>query len=246
MPRLPEISVIIPVFNGAAFLRDAVASVLCQNHPATEIIIVDDGSTDVTPHIIASLPPEIRSLRQDNRGASAARNTGLAVARGNLICFLDVDDVWPTDKFELQLPILEQHSQKQIVQGFTQLMVPGGDKDEVRFRPFSEPWYLPYVCSAVFRRTAFDTVGLFDESMRLGEDIDWFLRAREKNVPMQIIKQVTSHYRLHQSNTTIGSGAQQRNILRSLKLSLDRRRQVDGVTPTPMPSLPVPSTTSSV
>lgn len=103
------VSVIIPSYNSAAFLRDAVDSVLAQTRPPDEIIVVDDGSQDDTAQICAAWAGRVRYIRQENRGASAARNTGIAAAVGDWLAFLDADDLWDEEKLELQLAALVQN-----------------------------------------------------------------------------------------------------------------------------------------
>jgi glycosyltransferase involved in cell wall biosynthesis len=97
------ISVIIPAWNRAHYLRETIDSVLAQTQPAFEIIVVDDGSTDDTPAVLATYGDRIRVLRQRNQGVATARNTGVAAARGDFLCFLDSDDLWHPRKLELQL-----------------------------------------------------------------------------------------------------------------------------------------------
>ncbi len=97
------VSAIIPVYNGEAFLADAVKSILKQNYQPLEIIIVDDGSTDSTAQVGARFGDAVRYHYQSNAGPPAARNKGLQMARGNVITFLDVDDLWRNDKLQLQI-----------------------------------------------------------------------------------------------------------------------------------------------
>jgi len=103
------VSVIIPTYNRASFLKRAIESVLAQTYEAIEIIVVDDGSTDDTHTLVASYGDKVLFIRQNHEGASAARNRGLLLARGEFIAFLDSDDYWAKEKLAEQLTALEQH-----------------------------------------------------------------------------------------------------------------------------------------
>ncbi len=106
MTRCSHVSVIIPCRNGAAFLREALDSVLAQTQPPREVIVVDDGSADGSGAIAESYGPPVRVLRQENLGPSAARNRGIEQARGDWLAFLDADDVWEPTKLEKQIAAL--------------------------------------------------------------------------------------------------------------------------------------------
>jgi glycosyltransferase involved in cell wall biosynthesis len=103
------VSVVMPVFNGAAHLAETLWSVLEQSYQATELIVVDDGSTDDSLRIVAAEAPEARVIRQSNAGVSAARNRGLSEARGRYVIFLDQDDVWHPEQLARQVAWLEAH-----------------------------------------------------------------------------------------------------------------------------------------
>ena len=216
----PLVSVVIPVFNGEAFLREAVQSVLDQKYAPIEIIIVDDGSTDGTENVARSLPETVRYLHQTNQGPAAARNRGIENAQGSLIAFADADDLWPEGKLELQLPYLIRDSANEIVMGRIQ---------QVGLSVLAEPVFSVNLGSAVIRKTVFDRVGLFDESMRYSEDVDWFMRAREAGAAIVTIDAVALLYRQHEENMTRGKSASELNVLKALKRSLDRRREQTGV-----------------
>lgn len=104
----PSVSVVIPTYNRAAFLGAAVASIRAQTYPCTEIVIVDDGSTDDTAQVVTTLGPGIRYVTQTNAGPAAARNRGIHEARGDLVAFLDTDDRWLPEKIALQVEILQR------------------------------------------------------------------------------------------------------------------------------------------
>jgi glycosyltransferase involved in cell wall biosynthesis len=102
-PALNTISVIIPTYNYARYLREAVDSALGQTYAPIEVIVIDDGSTDATPEVLASYGDRIRVIRQKNQGVAVARNAGIASARGKYLAFLDSDDIWYPRKLELQI-----------------------------------------------------------------------------------------------------------------------------------------------
>lgn len=220
------LSVIIPVYNGERFLAEAVESIQRQAHQPLEIIIVDDGSTDNTATIAASLDGHIRYAFQNNSGPPAARNKGLQMARGNVISFLDADDLWSENKLEVQLGRLAVAPTVEIVLGRTQLMKLTELRDGTpKFEPWSEPVLAMSLGCAIVRRSAFHKVGLFDETLRHAEDWDWFMRARELGVSMQIHQEVMQLYRRHDRNITNQVELDNQHTIRMLKKSLDRRRQ---------------------
>ncbi len=100
---MPTISCIVPVYNSEAYLGQALDSILAQTLPATEIIIIDDGSTDATPMIAAKYARHVSYIRQENQGPAGARNAGLRVASGDFLAFLDADDTWCPEKLERQM-----------------------------------------------------------------------------------------------------------------------------------------------
>lgn len=220
----PLVSVIIPVFNGERFLREAIQSVLDQKYSPVEIIIVDDGSTDSTATVAESLPETVRYLHQTNHGPAAARNRGIEQARGSLIAFADADDLWPAGKLELQLPYLINDPGIDIVIGRIQQVL----LSETRAEEFGEPAFSVNLGSAVIRKSVFERVGLFDETMRYSEDVDWFMRAREAGAAIVTIDAVTLFYRQHEQNMTRGKTTSELNVLKALKRSLDRRRERTG------------------
>jgi len=231
----PLVSVVTPVFNGERFLREAVESVLDQKYSHLEIIIVDDGSTDGTGALASSFPEPVRYLRQVNKGPAAARNRGIEQAQGSLIAFTDADDLWPAGKLELQLPYLIKDSKIEIVLGrIQQVLLSGTNNTQV-----DEPAFSVNLGSAIIRKSVFDRVGLFDETMRYSEDVDWFMRAREGGAAILTLDAVTLFYRQHQQNMTRGKSTSELNVLKALKRSLDRRRESSGFA-SALPALKMP------
>jgi glycosyltransferase involved in cell wall biosynthesis len=226
----PLVSVVIPVFNGERFLREAVQSVIDQDYAPLEIIIVDDGSTDGTATVAKSLPETVRYLHQTNHGPAAARNRGIEQARGDLIAFADADDLWPAHKLELQLPYLIKDARVDIVLGRIQQVRLSETVDgQTQSQEFADPAFSVNLGSAVIRKSVFERVGLFDETMRYSEDVDWFMRAREGGATIVTIDAVTLLYRHHEQNMTRGKSASELNVLQALKRSLDRRRERTGI-----------------
>jgi glycosyltransferase involved in cell wall biosynthesis len=222
------ISAIIPVFNGEKFLEEAVESIRRQAYQPIEIIIVDDGSTDGTARLVQEIQPAIRYIYQDNRGPAAARNRGLKEAHGEIIAFLDADDLWPPNKLRLQLSQLQANPKTEVILGQVQWVRLADEMQGIREDHYEEKFYASNLGSALFRRSVFERIGIFDPELRYSEDVDWFARAREQGVNMFLIPEVTLYYRKHSANMTRNKNAQDLNVLRVLKRSLDRRRAQGG------------------
>jgi glycosyltransferase involved in cell wall biosynthesis len=179
----PRISVVIPTYNSGSLVQEAVASVLGQTHAAAEIIVVDDGSTDDTADRLAQFGPPVRVIHQPNGGASAARNRGLAGATGELIAFLDADDVWHADKLRRQCELLAARPELGLLGTLTvpwpgtfPADLPSGSASVVRLEELVVR--NRFVTSAVIvRRELVDRVGPFDGALQGPEDYDYWLRA---------------------------------------------------------------------
>lgn len=182
----PTVSVIIPSYNAGPLLRDAIESVMKQTYGDCEIIVIDDGSTDETPSLIHSYGTRIRSYRQANRGASAARNLGIAKARGKYIAFLDSDDVWLPTKLAEQVPLLDADPSLGLV--YSDWTVISGRVVVAHSFLKGKPAESGYAFEAivrcgfiltsgvVVRKTFLDLVGGFDESLVIAQDYDLWLR----------------------------------------------------------------------
>jgi glycosyltransferase involved in cell wall biosynthesis len=246
----PLVSVVIPVFNGEQFLGEAIRSVreavqvLDRKYSDLEIIIVDDGSTDGTETVARSFSETVLYLRcQANQGPAAARNRGIEHAQGSLIAFLDADDLWPAEKLERQLPYLINDPTIEIVIGrIQQVLLSGAFNGPTQAEEFGEPAFSVNLGCAVIRKSVFDRVGLFDETMRYSEDVDWFMRAREGSAVIITIDAVTLFYRQHEQNMTRGKSTSELNVLKALKRSLDRRREHTGFA-SALPTLKMPTAT---
>lgn len=187
-----KVSVIIPTYNRRDLVHNAIRSVLAQTFPVDEIIVVDDGSADGTTDALRRhFGSRINCIRQENAGVSAARNRGLAIARGNYISLLDSDDEWLPEKTSRQVEWLDAHP------GFGMVLcdVIRVTKDRETVDVFRRREFIPedgYVLrwvlrnpalapvSAMFRREVIDDVGGFNTELRTAEDIEFHLRVARK------------------------------------------------------------------
>jgi|HubBroStandDraft_1064217.scaffolds.fasta_scaffold00391_23 glycosyltransferase involved in cell wall biosynthesis len=225
----PGFSVIVPTMNMAQFLPDAIASIRRQGLPVAEILVVDSGSTDgtaavVAAHVEAGLP--IRRIEAGCAGPGQARNIGLAQARGEIIAFLDADDLWPADKLERQYARLEAAPALEMVSGFVRYfdrldpdtLAPAADSR-------SETLFHVHLGACLYRRRLFDRIGGFDESLLYSEDVDLLLRIREQAIPFTILRAVTLYYRRHAGSMMVQPNPRkQLDFRRAVALSLGRRR----------------------
>lgn len=184
----PLISVIIPAYNSAAFIDDALRSVLNQTYKNIEIIIVDDGSTDNTAEII-HLHQGVKYLYKENGGVSSARNLGISEAKGEYIAFLDSDDIWIPDKLELQKGFLESNGDFMLVLTDVEFISQNGSEIYRRRKviPFNgmviehvlkKPFLIPP--SALIRAEFFRRHNAFDETLETAEDIELFLNLAKR------------------------------------------------------------------
>ncbi len=182
------ISVILPTYNRAGFLERAMGSVLAQRCPCGELIVVDDGSTDETPALVARLaarsPIAVRLLHQENRGAAAARNTGIGAARGEFLAFLDSDDRWLPQKLALQAAALQANPGK-LIAHTREIWFRHGQRvnQKKKHDPPDGDIFLPSLAMCVVgmstvmvRRQLFERYGLFDETLPCCEDYELWLR----------------------------------------------------------------------
>ena len=203
----PLVSVVIPTFNAAGFLPEAIASVLAQDFSDYEIVVVDDGSTDDTPQILARYGSQVRAVRQRNAGASVARNCGARAARGRYLAFLDSDDRWMPGKLTRQaaiaarneFPIVHTDASKIDPQGRIIATSSNPERQKQNGNVFEEFFMhdisAVLTSTALIRRACFDEVGGFDETGEVVDDHDFFLRA-SWNHPVCFIKEPLVQYRI--------------------------------------------------
>jgi glycosyltransferase involved in cell wall biosynthesis len=227
----PLISCVVPLFNAERYIREALNSILAQTYRPIEIVVVDDGSTDRSAQIVVSYGDRVRYLFQHNAGPAAARNRGLSAAHGEFIAFLDADDLWHPDKLSKQMARFRTRPELELcitlVQNF---WIPELAEEQERYREHrSLQVQAGYICQALLaRRQLFSTVGAFQESILIGEDTDWFARARDRGSVIELVPEVLVKRRFHHSNLTRRSPAQSREAVLSVtKAALDRRRAAE-------------------
>jgi glycosyltransferase involved in cell wall biosynthesis len=185
------VSVVIPSFNYGHFVVDAVESALAQTYHPIEVIVVDDGSTDDTRDRLKPFSDRIHYVYQTNRGLSAARNTGIRLANGEWIALLDADDVWHPEKTEIQLRAARPFDGIGLVGSLPATSLPEKLPPEPAVEHLSVRDFLlssrTGPSGALIRRSCFDTVGLFDESLRSIEDRDMWLRIASRFASLQVL-----------------------------------------------------------
>jgi glycosyltransferase involved in cell wall biosynthesis len=226
MPR--GISVVIPVYNGARYLSECIESVCTQTLPATEIIVVDDGSEDETPTVAAGWSDRVRYQRTSHGGPARARNHGVRLVANDVLAFIDSDDIWLPSKLELQMAALAREGDPAMVFGHVEQFISSDltPEEAAGFKFNPAPLAGPVPSTLVIRKSDFDRVGPFDESLATGEFIEWGSRASDLGIKTLLIPDVVCRRRLHRNNMGRGGAATHgAGYLRMLKQVLDRRRQ---------------------
>ena len=223
---LPMVSVVVPVFNGEQFIDEALASLRCEQKIAVEIIVVDDGSTDGSVGIVKALAEQdsrIHLITGAHRGIAATRNIGVRAAAGEYITFLDCDDICPPGRIARQALKLASDNSVAVVVGETlwfEALTP-------EFAPVPGTRRMRRLCatlhSALFRRSVFETYGLFDDQVLACDDLDFFLRLSEGGARFLIETEIASLYRRHPGNITRDIQLKQSTLL-ALRKSIARRR----------------------
>ncbi len=209
-----KVSVVIPAYNALSFLPETVASALAQSYSDLEVLIVNDGSSDGTDSWLAQLDdPRVRHINQANLGQPGARNTGITHTTGEYLAFLDADDLWATDKLAKQFGYLEAHPEVGLIHTSVNLISEQGDslRKTIFAHGHGDLWreiaaYNPYflvLCGStpVIRRSCFETVGVFDETLQTHEDWDMWIRIAE-HYPFATLQEPLVFYRQHPTNVS--------------------------------------------
>lgn len=207
---ISQISVVIPNYNYGRYLGQAIESVLAQTVPVQEIIVVDDGSTDETPSIVAQYGDSVKLIRQPNRGVGAARNNGVANSKGEIIAFLDADDIWMPQKLERQLQRMGDDPEVGLVScGLLEVRQNGEVVTE--HKEGLDGWVAEDMLlfkktvisgsSIIVYRKVFEAVGGFDEDKKLHPSEDWDFGFRVARIcKLGFIPESLVYYRNHGAN----------------------------------------------
>lgn len=221
-----NVSVIIPCYNGARFLAEAIESVLAQTYSHFEIIVVDDGSTDGTSEVAARYSG-VRYIHQENQGVSAARNHGAQESQSHYLVFLDHDDRLLPDALEIGVECFDAHPECGFVFGLCRLISGDGSllpsekiqkanyQDHASYEMQLSGRSLVPPSTAIFRREVFELVGGFDILVDLGEDYEMYLRI-SRAYPIYCHNRVIVEYRLHQGNRSRSAAKGLKALLRIL------------------------------
>jgi len=211
-----KVSVIIPCYNRALYVGEAIDSVLDQTYENFELIVVDDGSTDNSLTIVSNYGDRVTALQHpggENRGQSAAINLGLAHSDGEHVAILDSDDYWALDKLEKQVAVLDANPGVGLVYGNARIVDDYGNLLHLRYgdshREQNEigrilaDCYFSVPSNSMIRRRVLDRVGAFNEALRAAQDHDMAIRIAEAT-KLAYIPDVMFHYRRHADSISAG------------------------------------------
>ena len=225
----PLVSVIIPLFNAEQYIKQALDSIMVQTYKNVEIIVVDDCSTDNSLDIVSNYEKVKIIKSEQHRYPSYARNLGLRESQGELIAFLDADDFWVVEeKLELQVGILLKKKDVDGVYGKfknffeTNKTIPPFIKDKYLDEKFGT---IINLGTLVIKKSSFDKIGFFSEEIHYGEDLDWFIRAKDAGLKLIFYPMVFMHRRLHNKNLSYEAHSDKKNLLQIFHQSIERKRK---------------------
>jgi len=225
MTNQPLVSVVTATYNMAQFVKEAVDSVLAQTYGRVEAVVVDDGSSDSTPEVLAAYAedPRVKVIRQDNAGQTVAKNRGLAACSGEIIGFCDADNAWLPEKLSTQVPVLLTEDSPGVVYGDVQFIDDQGQDlptPEVKRHsghitgPLLANNFVPFNTCVVPRRIL-DEMGGFDETLSMAIDYDLWLRISVR-YRFHHLPQVLARYRIWGGQMSHRTGERLDNALRMM------------------------------
>ncbi|TDT15631.1 glycosyl transferase family 2 [Ilumatobacter fluminis] len=229
MTRSPSVAVVVPVLD-RPMVTDAVDSALAAIGVDVEIVVVDDGSGPETSDLVdrlAAAHPAVSAIHQPNRGQSAARNTGVASSVAPVVAFLDSDDLMVPDRLVRQIEVLTASPDRSFVLGQEELVVADGVQLPRQEAARAERGERTYFSSVLLRRSDFESIGGYDESLRYGEDIDLVVRLTDAGLSMVTIDDVVVRRRIHGDNLVMDEEAVDRAIFEVYRRRARRRASQD-------------------
>lgn len=226
MSTNPLVSVVMTVLNGEPYLAESINSILDQTYTPLELIVVDDCSTDGISATLKTFGDRITVIsHRANRGIAAGRNSGIRIARGSFIALADADDIWKPNKLARQMEMFDTHPDLDIVHCMLENFISPELPDSVRTTKRFLEGPLANRISATFlgRAASMKSVGPFNEEYRIGEFIDWTMRAEECGLTHAMLQEVLYLRRVHQANTTLNLAGHS-DYLKIMKAAIDRRR----------------------
>ena len=220
-------SVLIPCYNAARYLAEALESVFSQGVALHEVIVLDDGSTDETERVVAAFGERVGYHRQPHAGIAPARNQALELSSGDPVAFLDADDAWPAGSLDARLSALEADESLEYVYGeVEQFVSPDLPEEWARLHGAADLTASParLAGAMLVRRRAYIRVGGFNETLRLGEMVDWVARADDRGVCNRCLSQLVLRRRLHTTNTGLTQQGSRGDYLAVARAALARRR----------------------
>lgn len=217
-----DLSVVMAAYDTEEYIGEAITSVLGNADRLLELIVVDDGSSDGTASVAASFGEPVRVIRQENRGAAGARNTGLAAARGAFIGFLDSDDLWVAGRPDPRLEALHADPALDGVFGRGHFFVGSGDGDR---ELVLDPTNASEMASLILRREVLDAVGDFDETLALAEDMDLLSRIREAGFTVTTLEARVLLVRLRPGSLTRDREAVLHGWMQAGRAAMRRQRE---------------------
>jgi glycosyltransferase involved in cell wall biosynthesis len=222
-----RISAIVPVRDEELYVEEALDSILAQSRPPDQVIVVDDGSTDGTPELVDAYPDPVTRIRREPGGVGAALNTGVQAADGDLISFLDADDVWTPGKLEVQLAALAADPALDMVFGHAEQFISPdlSEAERAQLHGARESQSAKLKGTMLVRSASFERVGEFQTRWTLVDFIDWYARAQERGLHETMLDEVVLRRRLHRSNVGRIHSDSRADYARAVGAALRRRRE---------------------
>ncbi|MEO9965296.1 MAG: glycosyltransferase family A protein [Reichenbachiella sp.] len=221
----PLVSVIIPVYNGEKYIEESIQSVISQTYTNTEIIVVDDGSTDNTAFLVKKFP--VQYYYQENQGQSAALNFGISKSTGTFLSFNDADDLWTEGKLEDQMNRFKEISDLEASFGLVkQFISPELNADQAgKIHCPAEPMKGMGKTTMLILKESFERVGNFNTTVKIGDFIEWFASAQRKNIKTDMIDHILAYRRLHTTNMSLQNKDERTSFAQILKRHLDAQKK---------------------